>query len=305
VVEPLESAAKRPKKKALTSQRGQGGGASVQVEKPVWEAWRSHLQRQPVQHWTAEELAQVFMEMGGVRYSSSHWCHLLREREGMYFYKPRPRDYRRSEDAPEQLADRIEATFDALQAMGFDLQRVKWGFADETAAQLHSNNARFWAFEPGLSRIVNTDRGSQSFFGFYGINATSWLTALRNGTSESIKAALLATKAAQSDCDALVVFWDNASSHKALETWGWERRIFFVWIPPYSPDLNPIEKLWKSTKRWTNEHEFVKQLEELMKHFVAGFDQVKDQLSFATSWWEKYKNLLSWYSPIFHSETSS
>ncbi len=236
MVEPLESAAKRPKKKELISRRGKGGGASLQVEESVWEAWRSHLQRQPVQHWTAEELAGIFVEMGGIRYCSSHWCQLLRQREGMYFYKPRPRDYRRSDDAPEQLADRIEATFDALQAMGYNLERVGWGFADETAAQLHSNNTRFWAFEPGLSRVVNTDRGSQSFFGFYGINACSYLTALSNGKMESIKTALLAVKAAQTDCDALVVFWDNASTHKALETWGWERRIFFVWIPPYSPE---------------------------------------------------------------------
>ena len=96
----------------------------MRVEESAWDAWRTHLQTQPVQHWTAEELARVFVEKGGVRYSHSHWSHLLREREGMYFYKPRPRDYRRSEDAPEQLADRIEATFDALQAMGYDLERV-------------------------------------------------------------------------------------------------------------------------------------------------------------------------------------
>ena len=94
-------------------------------------AWRTHLQTQPVQHWTADELAKVFVEKGGLRYCHSHWSTLLREREGMYFYKPHPRDYRPSEDAPEQLADRIEATFDALQAMGYDLERVRWGFADD------------------------------------------------------------------------------------------------------------------------------------------------------------------------------
>ena len=149
----------------------------------------------------------------------------------MYFYKPRPRDYRPSEDAPEQLADRIEATFDALQAMGYDLERVRWGFADETAAQLHSTNrngapSRFWAFEPGLSRVVNPNRGSQSFFWFYGINACSHLVALSNGNTKRIQDALVEVKAVQTDCDALGVFWDNASTHKRLETWGWERRIF-------------------------------------------------------------------------------
>lgn len=222
----------------------------------------------------------------------------------MYYYKPRPCDYRRADDAEEQLRSRIEATFDALQAMGYDLEQVKWGFADEVAAQLHSNNARFWAFEPHLSRVVNTDRGSQSFFGFYGINAVSHLVDLANGKLEAIQQALLAVKAQQIDCAALVVFWDNARTHKSLETWGWERRIFFVSLPTYSPDLNPIEQVWKSVKRWLNQTQFVKELTDLGHLFQAGFAQVKDQLSFTTSWWETYQEQLPWYRPIFESNLS-
>jgi len=288
----------------LVSRRGQGGGLAPQVDANGWEVWRDYLQHQSVQHWTSGQLADVFEQLTGVRYSHSHWCSLLRHQQGMYYYKPRPCDYRRADDAEEQLRARIQATFDALQVMGYDLQRVKWGFADEVAAQLHSNNARFWAFEPHLSRVVNTDRGSQSFFGFYGINAASHLVDLADGKMESIQQALLAVKAQQTDCVALVVFWDNARSHKCLETWGWERRIFFVPLPPYSPDLNPIEQVWKSVKRWLNQTQFVKELTELSSLFQAGFAQFKDQLSFTASWWETYQSQLSWYRLIFDSNTS-
>jgi len=227
----------------------------------------------------------------------------------MYCYKPRPCDYRRADHTEEQLRSRIQATFDALQAMGYNLDQVKWGFADEVAAQLHSNNrtgepARFWSFEPHLSRVVNTDRGSQSFFGFYGINAVSHLVDLADGKIGAIQQALLAVKAQQTDCDALVVFWDNARTHKSLETWGWERRIFFVPLPTYSPDLNPIEQVWKSVKRWLSQTQFVKELTDLSRLFQAGFAQVKDQLSFTASWWETYQEQLSWYRLIFESNTS-
>ncbi|MGM9511655.1 hypothetical protein ACS5NO_28220 [Larkinella sp. GY13] len=77
---------------------------------------------------------------------------------------------------------------------------------------MQSNNARFWAFEPHVSRVVNTDRGSQSFFGFYGINAVSHLVDLADGKMESIQQALLAVKAQQTDCTALVVFCRAASA---------------------------------------------------------------------------------------------
>jgi len=176
------------------------------VEAEQWEAWREHLQRQAIQHWTSGQLAEVFEQFTGVRYSPSHWCGLLRHQQGMYYYKPRPCDYRRSDDAQEQLRGRIRATFDALGAMGYDPGQVGWGFADEVAAQLHSNNARFWAFEPQLSRTVNTDRGSRSFFGSYGVNAQSHLAELTDGKVESIKRALLEVKAQQTERQALVIF---------------------------------------------------------------------------------------------------
>ena len=53
-----------------------------------------------------------------------------------------------------------------------------------------------------------------------------------------------------------VVVMDNASFHKsplikeAIELAGCK----LVYLPPYSPDLNPIEKFWANLKRWINQH---------------------------------------------------
>ncbi|MBC3789517.1 IS630 family transposase, partial [Spirosoma utsteinense] len=251
----------------------------------------------------SSQLATEFASITHIRYSHSHWCSLLRDREGMYFYKPRPRDYHRAEEAPEQLRQRIKATVDAIQAMGIDPERVKWGFSDEVAAQRHVNNARFWAFEPHLCRVVNTDRGSQSFFGFYGLNAISQLVTLADGKTEAITEALLWVKSQQTDGAALIIFWDNATTHTALNTWGWEHRIFFIYIPAYSPDLNPIEKIWKGVKRWMTEQSMLKNMDELVSVFHAGFDQFKDKLSFIKSWWEQYGEEFSGYSPMPVSNT--
>jgi transposase len=49
-----------------------------------------------------------------------------------------------------------------------------------------------------------------------------------------------------------IVLMDNLSSHKvagveeAIESAG----ASLWWLPPYSPDLNPIEKLWSKVKAW-------------------------------------------------------
>jgi transposase len=52
------------------------------------------------------------------------------------------------------------------------------------------------------------------------------------------------------------VVMDNASFHKShlvreiIEAAGCK----LVYLPPYSPDLNPIEKFWANLKRWINQH---------------------------------------------------
>lgn len=49
----------------------------------------------------------------------------------------------------------------------------------------------------------------------------------------------------------LIVIWDNLSAHKSaaslLRKLG-VTSIEFVWLPPYSPELNPVEWLWNNTK---------------------------------------------------------
>ena len=53
-----------------------------------------------------------------------------------------------------------------------------------------------------------------------------------------------------------VVVMDNASFHKSpkiralIESAGCK----LIYLPTYSPDLNPIEKFWANLKRWINQH---------------------------------------------------
>ena len=53
-----------------------------------------------------------------------------------------------------------------------------------------------------------------------------------------------------------VVIMDNAAFHKSEKA----RRLIesvncrVIFLPPYSPDLNPIEKFWANMKRWIKEN---------------------------------------------------
>lgn len=49
-----------------------------------------------------------------------------------------------------------------------------------------------------------------------------------------------------------VVIMDNASFHKSSETKKLIESVGcrLIYLPPYSPDLNPIEKFWSVLKKW-------------------------------------------------------
>jgi transposase len=65
-----------------------------------------------------------------------------------------------------------------------------------------------------------------------------------------------------------VVIMDNAAFHRSQNTRDLIESVGcrVIFLPPYSPDLNPIEKFWANMKRW-------------IKDKISGFDKLYDALA--------------------------
>lgn len=262
----------------------------------VFTDFKNHLLSLDKQHFTSKELAEIFSNFSsGHCYSANYFRYLLRHKLGLYYYKPSPCDYRRSDEADSKLLERFKATLDALKVMGKDIEQMSIGFADETASQLHNNNARLWALAPHLPRRINSELGTQKFFGYYALQGKSMLSEMQEAKAEDFKPLLLKMKEANADSKGIILFWDNARAHKKVEAWAWQQGIYIIALPPYSPDLNPIERIWKSCKRWVNEHQqgLYKKLSDLSKAFQEAYDIYEVQLSFAEGWCEKMSSIFS------------
>jgi len=54
----------------------------------------------------------------------------------------------------------------------------------------------------------------------------------------------------------LIIILDNAKIHKAkiVKEFCQKNKIILVYLPPYSPNLNPIEFMWKDLKKKLSEY---------------------------------------------------
>ncbi|MDE6087340.1 MAG: transposase [Oscillospiraceae bacterium] len=51
-----------------------------------------------------------------------------------------------------------------------------------------------------------------------------------------------------------VLVMDNASFHRKKKLMAERHHVILFFLPPYSPELNPIEKVWANFKHWLNFH---------------------------------------------------
>lgn len=87
----------------------------------------------------------------------------------------------------------------------------------------------------------------------------------------------------------IVVILDNFKSHRAKDTieYAVKNEIELIYLPPYSPDLNPIEHIWKSIKRVISSI-FITDANH-MKHLIFdAFIKYSSKISFAKRWIEKF-----------------
>jgi len=115
-----------------------------------------------------------------------------------------------------------------------------------------------------ILEIKNTTKFKTNTIGFYAIKGESVKEFLENSKKESIASILETINKANKEYKAIVVVIDNFRTHKStlVKEKAKELGIYLVYLPPYSPDLNPSEYIWRSIKRMLS-LVFVKSLDDM------------------------------------------
>lgn len=157
------------------------------------------------------------------------------------------------------------------------------GFLDESSPQTTANTQKMLSFTKPKT-WKNTSKLRANAFGFYALNGNSVIDFKQNSKKEMVCEFLTKIRSENPE-RRIVVMLDRFPSHRAEEVLEHAERlkIIPVFLPPYSPDLNPIEYIWKSIKRVIS-CSFIHDINHI-KHLIATyFREYSSSLSFARNW---------------------
>jgi putative transposase len=161
------------------------------------------------------------------------------------------------------------------------------GFLDESSPQTTANTQRLLSFKKPII-FKNTTKYKANTFGFYALNGVSVIDFKDHSKKEDV-CEFLKDIALHNPNKEIVLILDNFRSHRAKESikCANDLNIKLIFLPPYSPDLNPIEFIWKSIKRIISQH-FIKDLGYLRRVISEKFLDFASHISFANSWIKKF-----------------
>jgi transposase len=238
--------------------------------------------------WTMAEVRELISEQWDIDYSRSQVARILKNKLKMRYGKPYPHDYRRPPDAEEQLESQLIQAYSDLMDQGLDEKSIALGFLDEASPAVTANTSRVWHFGKGEA-VKDTTKRKANTIGFYAVAGHSVQDFLEGSTAAEMAKFLPKIRAANAEYGVVVVVLDNFSSHhaEAFQEAAEDNDILLIHLPPYSPDLNPIEFIWKSIKRVISTR-FIHSADEMKKVVATSWNDLAHRMSFAKRWIEKF-----------------
>lgn len=146
---------------------------------------------------------------------------------------------------------------------------------DEVHFQRHSSLIRMWAPKGQQPRVLSPSvRHKVGFFGALNLKTGRLLTqeapTFSGQTFGDFIRYLL-----QSTQDKIYLILDNARWHRSRELKAFfdanRDRLILIFLPAYSPELNPIERVWRAIRRQVTHNRYFPSLEDLRQALLSQF----------------------------------
>jgi transposase len=225
--------------------------------------------------WNSPMIAEVILQKFNVRYNPRYLCRLLKK-IGLSFQKA-AFEADRTDDNEEKRKEWSEKTWPNILKLAEEIHAVLL-FGDEVSFAQWGSLSRTWAPKGKQPKIKTKGKrrglkmfGAIEFFSgsfqymeaegkFNGESYTEFLKLIMNHYSHPV---ILIEDGAP--------YHGSAAVKEFSEKQKVQGRLHIFRLPSYSPDYNPIEKLWKNTKRDATHCKFFATFEDLRISVIKAF----------------------------------
>jgi transposase len=220
---------------------------------------------------TAGQVAAWLKETHGIERAAKSLYYWL-GKVGGALRVPRPCHVKQDPAATAAFRAELEPRLEALH-LPKD-RAVKIWIADESRFGLHTQSRRCWALR-GQRVVLPREQRYEWEYVYGAVEVVEGLAQFRFLPSVSLEFSRgFLQQIAESDAQAEhVVIWDQAGFHPRPDDAQLPARIHLLPLPPYSPELNPVEGLWDQTQDVTSNRHFadLDQLEEVLTQALRPF----------------------------------
>lgn len=216
------------------------------------------------EYWTTSLLGLYILETIGKKYKSKTSEHVLFREAKLTFHLP-GKSYEKAD--PAAKAAWVESTRPVLEKLWNEPGTIIL-CEDEMVLTAKTTTQRIWLptgeYPPVME--VNGRAKNKSFYGFLNLKTGQENVFITDWQNMHITVEVLIKLREVYPKQRLVIIWDNAGWHRGSKVVEWikeDGNIQTIHFPPYTPDLNPQEHVWKAGRKATSHNRYMKKLEDV------------------------------------------
>jgi transposase len=225
--------------------------------------------------WTSGMIAELVLQKFNVMYSPRYLCQLLKQMKLSYQKAAFESDHLDEEKRREWR----EVTWPAILKQAEEKKAIIL-FGDEVSFAQWGSLSRTWAPRGKQPKIKTTGkRKGMKVFGVIGFfNGDFHYMETPDKFNAQTYVQFLDTVVGQCKCPVILIE-DGAKYHNGPDARNFKERmesegkLFVHRLPSYSPDYNPIEKLWRKTKRDATHCKYFPTFDDLRNAVMNAFEK--------------------------------
>jgi DDE superfamily endonuclease/Winged helix-turn helix len=219
--------------------------------------------------WSTAILGELIKEKYGVVYKTRRPFYLLFEGARFSFHKPgqvyEKRDELKVQAWKEEIKPRLEEAFcDSNTVILCE---------DEMVLSSITTFQKIWLKKGEYPKIeVSNTKRNKSIYGFLNIKEGTEHSFVKDWQNMYITVEVLQEIRIIYPGNKILLFWDGAGWHKGSAVQDFIREdgnIDAIYFPPYSPEENPQEHVWKAGRKTVTHNKFISNIVETADKFVG------------------------------------